>query len=169
LAKLPSSSQSTGSRGRRIEWAAAGSLLVSLAKGTASGLAGSMCGITIGLAYQSPSWELPHPSYPLQLHTMTVYETRTSGTSIRCAAGELSATSGDSMCRNERSPTTSPLAPATKMTSLLPPPSRQTVYRFSKDQNCSVGDDPNVEAPVRFHPASLLSSRNLTNKSRRSS
>lgn len=47
-------------------------------------------------------------------------------------------------------------------------PLQRVVYRFSKDQNCSVGDDPNVEAPVRFQPASLFSSRNLTNESRKS-
>jgi hypothetical protein len=40
---------------------------------------------------QEPQPELPHPSYPSQLHTMTVYEIRTGGKGIRFATGELSA------------------------------------------------------------------------------
>jgi hypothetical protein len=38
-----------------------------------------------------PSVELPHPSYPSQLHVMDVYEIRTNGEHVRFAAGELSA------------------------------------------------------------------------------
>lgn len=38
-----------------------------------------------------PSVELPHPSYPSQLHSMNVYEIRAGGKRIRFAAGELSA------------------------------------------------------------------------------
>jgi hypothetical protein len=40
---------------------------------------------------QEPELELPHPSYPSQLHTMTIYEIRAGGKAIRFAAGELSA------------------------------------------------------------------------------
>jgi hypothetical protein len=38
-----------------------------------------------------PSVELPHPSYPSQLHSMSVYEIKAGGGRIRFAAGELSA------------------------------------------------------------------------------
>ena len=35
--------------------------------------------------------ELPHPSYPSQLHVMDVYEITANGNHVRFAAGELSA------------------------------------------------------------------------------
>jgi hypothetical protein len=38
-----------------------------------------------------PTVELPHPSYPSQLHSMNVYEIKVGGERIRFAAGELSA------------------------------------------------------------------------------
>lgn len=40
---------------------------------------------------KEPSVELPHPSYPLQLHSMNLYEINAGGERIRFAAGELSA------------------------------------------------------------------------------
>jgi hypothetical protein len=38
-----------------------------------------------------PALQLPHLSYPLQLHTMTVYEITDRGECVRFAAGEVSA------------------------------------------------------------------------------
>jgi hypothetical protein len=38
-----------------------------------------------------PPLELPHPSYPSQLHMMRVYEITANGEHVRFAAGELSA------------------------------------------------------------------------------
>lgn len=40
---------------------------------------------------KEPSVELPHPSYPSQVHSMNVYEIEAGGARIRFAAGELSA------------------------------------------------------------------------------
>ena len=40
---------------------------------------------------QGPPLELPHPSYPSQVHSMSVYEIRDGGECVRFAAGELSA------------------------------------------------------------------------------
>ena len=39
-----------------------------------------------------PPLQLPHPSFPSQLHSMTVYEITDRGEYVRFAAGELSAT-----------------------------------------------------------------------------
>ena len=38
-----------------------------------------------------PPLQLPHPSYPSQLHSMEVYEITDDNESVRFAAGELSA------------------------------------------------------------------------------
>src|SRR5215471_19544641 len=38
-----------------------------------------------------PRLELPHPSYPWQRHSMSVYEITANGKCVRFAAGELSA------------------------------------------------------------------------------
>jgi hypothetical protein len=40
---------------------------------------------------KGPALELPHPSYPSQRHSMSVYEITAGGERVRFAAGELSA------------------------------------------------------------------------------
>jgi hypothetical protein len=38
-----------------------------------------------------PAIVVPHPEYPWQTHTLTVYEVRTNGRTVKFAAGEVSA------------------------------------------------------------------------------
>ena len=45
--------------------------------------------------------ELPHPSYPSQLHSMNVYEIKAGGEDIRFAAGELQQMCGASTFPND--------------------------------------------------------------------